>query len=261
MTNAFLVATSDPLAILHNDIAVLESHHLATLFRLLQTRPHCNVFARCDRETMKGVRKLIIEAVLSTDMARHFPMVTKAQVFAELNRETLTQAARGDADAHRRLRSSADDKLFVVGLFLHAADISNPARPKHLQDRWAEAVLREFFEQGDRERELGLPISPGFDRRTTTLAISQVNFSEFVRGGPADRPLSREETVVLCRCAWRGWPPITECSAPSQVVMPLYAALVQIFPVRFSLDRRSAAVAASRSHYSPALAWPPHPQA
>lgn len=166
-----------------------ESHHVSTLFRLFQTRPFTNVFGRCDRETMKGVRKLVVDAVLSTDMAKHFPMVTKAEVFAELNRETLTQAARGDADAHQRMRTNADDKVFVVGLFLHAADISNPARPKHIQDRWAEAVLKEFFDQGDKERDLGLPISPGFDRKTTTLPMSQINFSEFVRAlGPGTGP-------------------------------------------------------------------------
>lgn len=147
ITNAFLIATSDPLAVLYNDVAVLESHHVATLFRMFQTRPSTNVFARCDRETMKGVRKLVVEAVLSTDMARHFPMVTKAEVYAELNKDTIVQAARGDPEACARLRGSAEDRTFMMNLFLHCADISNPARPKAIQDRWAELVLKEFFDQ------------------------------------------------------------------------------------------------------------------
>lgn len=60
--------------------------------------------------------------------------------------------------------------------------MSNPSKPKRLQDKWAEGVLAEFFEQGDKEAALGLPISPGFDRRTTTLEMSQINFSEFIVG-------------------------------------------------------------------------------
>lgn len=100
----------------------------------------------------------------------------QAEVYAELNKETITLAARGDADAIARLRAggnSADSRQYVANLLLHCADVSNPTKPKRLQDRWAECVTAEFWEQGDREVALGLPVSPGFDRRTTSLAMSQ----------------------------------------------------------------------------------------
>lgn len=48
------------------------------------------------------------------------------------------------------------------------------------RSRWANRVLEEFFLQGDRERSQGLPVSPMMDRNTTLLAISQINFIEFV---------------------------------------------------------------------------------
>lgn len=41
-------------------------------------------------------------------------------------------------------------------------------------------MLAEFFSQGDKEREAGLPISPLCDRATTNRATSQINFVEFV---------------------------------------------------------------------------------
>ena len=41
-------------------------------------------------------------------------------------------------------------------------------------------MLDEFFQQGDLEAAQGLPVSPLMDRSTTSLAISQINFIEFV---------------------------------------------------------------------------------
>ena len=47
---------------------------------------------------------------------------------------------------------------------LHAADISNPAKPWAVSLKWTHCVLEEFFAQGDAEKERGLPVTPGFDR-------------------------------------------------------------------------------------------------
>lgn len=102
VTNAFLVATSDPIAILYNDSAVLENHHVASLFRLLMEKPQVNVLALCDKQTLKGVRKIMLEGVLNTDMSRHFKLVAQAELFADLNRETIDLASRGNEDARQK---------------------------------------------------------------------------------------------------------------------------------------------------------------
>lgn len=94
-----------------------------------------------------------------------------------------------------RLWDNPDDRLFAMSLLLHAADVSNPAKPLYIQEKWAASVLAEFFAQGDLEKALGLPVSPGFDRSVTSLAASQMNFAEYV-------------------------------------VLPLLGAIVSIFPVR-----------------------------
>lgn len=46
--------------------------------------------------------------------------------------------------------------------------------------RWSVRVLEEFFAQGDRERAAGLPVSPMMDRTSTSHALSQINFIEFI---------------------------------------------------------------------------------
>lgn len=46
--------------------------------------------------------------------------------------------------------------------------------------RWTTQLLEEFFRQGDKERELGLPFSPLCDRNNTLVAESQIGFIEFI---------------------------------------------------------------------------------
>jgi hypothetical protein len=45
---------------------------------------------------------------------------------------------------------------------------------------WTDRCLEEFFQQGDKEREMGVPISPNCDRNTTKRPDSQVGFIKFV---------------------------------------------------------------------------------
>jgi hypothetical protein len=40
--------------------------------------------------------------------------------------------------------------------------------------------FQEFFRQGDKEKELGLPISPLFDRAKQGVSKSQIGFFDFV---------------------------------------------------------------------------------
>ena len=56
------------------------------------------------------------------------------------------------------------------------ADISNPTKPWLICKRWTDLLFVEFFNQGDRERELGIDISFLMDRTTTNIAKAQDGF-------------------------------------------------------------------------------------
>jgi len=58
--------------------------------------------------------------------------------------------------------------------------LSNPAKPLPIAINWAERIVQEFFAQGDRERELGIPISPLCDRVKSDMVIGQSGFIKFV---------------------------------------------------------------------------------
>jgi hypothetical protein len=65
-----------------------------------------------------------------------------------------------------------------LNIFIHAADISNPTKPFGIYFQWAERVMSEFWLQGDRERELKLPISFLCDRNTVNINTAQLGFMD-----------------------------------------------------------------------------------
>ena len=71
VNNAFLVEKRDYLANIYHEDAVLESHSIATLFSILH-QSQFDLFSSLDNAQYKKVRKIIIGAILATDMARHF---------------------------------------------------------------------------------------------------------------------------------------------------------------------------------------------
>ena len=58
----------------------------------------------------------------------------------------------------------------MLKALVHAADVSNPTRPFDISKLWADAITKEFFLQGDREKEIGLEISYLCDRHTSNFA-------------------------------------------------------------------------------------------
>ena len=52
---------------------------------------------------------------------------------------------------------------------VHCADLSGPTKPLPLYCRWCDRIMEEFFQQGDKEKEVGLDISPMCDRNNSTI--------------------------------------------------------------------------------------------
>ncbi|KAH6572955.1 hypothetical protein BASA50_009123 [Batrachochytrium salamandrivorans] len=71
-------------------------------------------------------------------------------------------------------------KQIMLSAILHAADISNPARPFKLCKQWSDLVVQEFFNQGDLEQKHNLPRTPNMDRASTNQAQIQTAFTDFI---------------------------------------------------------------------------------
>jgi len=68
----------------------------------------------------------------------------------------------------------------LLELILHQSDISNPLKPFDVGKAWAWLVLEEFFAQGDKEKELGIPVGMLNDRNKINRYGSQHGFITFL---------------------------------------------------------------------------------
>ncbi|KAM7087016.1 cGMP-inhibited 3',5'-cyclic phosphodiesterase 3B [Molossus nigricans] len=169
-TNAFLVATNAPQAVLYNDRSVLENHHAASAWNLYLSSPEYNFLPNLDHVEFKRFRFLVIEAILATDLKKHFDFL------AEFN------AKANDVNSNGIEWSNENDRLLVCQVCIKLADINGPAKVRNLHLKWTEGIVNEFYEQGDEEANLGLPISPFMDRSSPQLAKLQESFITHIVG-------------------------------------------------------------------------------
>jgi len=67
----------DLQAILYNDRSVLENHHAASAFRLMQSDERFSWLVNLDYADFKRFRFIVIEAILATDLKRHFDLLSE----------------------------------------------------------------------------------------------------------------------------------------------------------------------------------------
>jgi hypothetical protein len=72
--------------------------------------------------------------------------------------------------------SKFDLQQEFMNYVLHFADIAHPAKPWDIELKWSELIFKEFFNQGDKEKALKLPVSFLCDRDTTSVPKSQIGF-------------------------------------------------------------------------------------
>ena len=161
LNNNYLIETNNEIAIRYNDYSILENMHISETFKLIHSNKSYNIFENFEKEKYKKMRKQMISCVLTTDMSNH----KKSLDFMNkcLNENNQIQE---------------DDKQNYMNLIVHSADISNPTKTFDIYYKWAELVVEEFYQQGDKEKELGLNCS--CDRNKISLYKSQLGFIDYV---------------------------------------------------------------------------------
>ncbi|XP_026194217.1 uncharacterized protein LOC34619255 [Cyclospora cayetanensis] len=163
LNNAFLVSTNQSLALVYNDNAVLENYHSYITFKTISAT------AGVDGGILKvrQEKKQVIELILATDMAQHFPILSSFR-------------ARIASPAFS-VSFNEEDRWMLAKLLIKTGDIGHSMLAWEQHYIWASRVNEEFCKQGDVEERLGLAISPLCDRRKAAeLPAAQCGFLEYI---------------------------------------------------------------------------------
>lgn len=141
-------------------------------------KPENNFTDSFSPEEYRLFRRRMIETILATDMAHH------GKDLNSLKSKIDTFDIREGKNVKRMIfeenvAKTYENQQAVLQMCIHCADLSNPAKIEPINTIWIDLVFKEFFNQGDEERKLGLPISLLCDRNTTNIPKSQIGFINF----------------------------------------------------------------------------------
>mmetsp|Transcript_23896 Transcript_23896/g.54438 ORF Transcript_23896/g.54438 Transcript_23896/m.54438 type:complete len:1030 (-) Transcript_23896:59-3148(-) len=162
-SNQFLTRTKHPMALRYNDSMVLENHHISSTFFVLLNMKQ-DPMQNLTEDQFKQIRRMMIRMVLATDIANHF---------TELS---LLKTKMNSKD----FPAKGQDKQLLMNMLLHAADVSNSARPFETFMKWVPRVMEEMFRQGDVERLRQIPISMYHDRLHPNTMRCQGSFMDVI---------------------------------------------------------------------------------
>jgi hypothetical protein len=140
--NPFQVAAQTNLAIAHNDQHVLEMHHAFLTFALLRD-PKLNFLSPAESsftpEDFRVFRRLVIQAILATDMVHHFELCSTIDKTEAINIE------------------KENEKQFLINIITHGSDLAAQTLPTRIACEWEKRVTEEFMLQADTEKAMGIP--------------------------------------------------------------------------------------------------------
>ena len=136
INNSFLTATRHEIAKKYNNISVLENFHSAVLISLIEKS---SLF---DDETLKNIKKIFIEGILSTDMANHKRNVTEFI-------EAMENYDAGNDVFRQRF----------INYILHSCDLGNQTLDFNIAVAWSLKITQEFNQQVASEELKGITIS------------------------------------------------------------------------------------------------------
>lgn len=154
----------------------MENYHVAEAFSLTKIKK-LNIFEKLKPELLKVLRKRTIECVLSTDMAFHTKIISqitsKIDYYSENgNGVPFIEFYSDEKNNSKKFDIQQEFMNFIV----HSADISHPAKTWDIELKWSNLIFKEFFNQGDLEKSMRMPISFLCNRETTNIPRSQVGF-------------------------------------------------------------------------------------
>jgi len=135
-----------------------------------------NIFEKLNVADFKTIRKRMISEILATDMANHGKVmsVIKARISDEIlsgNKNNIKFELLS-----KNPKTQFEEQQSLLDFFIHAADLAHNTKLFKISLQWVELLSNEFWLQGDKEKEMKLPVSFLCDRVGCNVPNSQVGF-------------------------------------------------------------------------------------
>nr|XP_040146205.1 cAMP-specific 3',5'-cyclic phosphodiesterase 4C [Ictidomys tridecemlineatus] len=174
VSNQFLINTSESGVLVCNESFIIPSHFTDEDLGTDSRGVSVGVASRGGKQgrwVLMLSPSLACPQVLATDMSKHMNLLADLKTMVETKKVTSLGVL---------LLDNYSDRIQVLQNLVHCADLSNPTKPLPLYRQWTDRIMAEFFQQGDRERESGLDISPMCDKHTASVEKSQVGFIDYI---------------------------------------------------------------------------------
>jgi hypothetical protein len=159
-TNAYEINSRSKLALLYNDVSVLEQYHCSTGFEILyKSELLDNGFSQNE---LNEIRRTIILSILGTDMEKHESTV---KLIDTLSRDMTI----------------VENQYNMAKVLIHCADLSNPTRKFIQSYEWCRRIKQELYRQGMKEDILGITSAQGMKvKDLRTIAGNEILFILFI---------------------------------------------------------------------------------
>ncbi|KAJ1348781.1 hypothetical protein KIN20_004173 [Parelaphostrongylus tenuis] len=163
-TNAFQLQSRTPLAQLYSsEGSVLERHHYAQTVQIL-LMPECNILDQLTRIQYQTVLSHIRDVILATDITVHLTKVGRIKAMVDEGYDPL----------------SRDHHYLFMCLLMTSSDLSDQSKDFRNSKAIAENIYREFFSQGDLEKQMGASPMEMMDRDRAAVPKIQLDFMDTV---------------------------------------------------------------------------------
>ena len=178
LTNNFHINASTDLALTYNDSSCLENYHCSFLFKILRKSEN-NILENLNVDNYKSIRKRMISQILATDMANHGQVMSLIRTKLKLYHEQF----ENEKDKSKTFillsgneKTKFDEQQILLNYLIHMADLGHNCKKYEISKKWIKLLCEEFWIQGDKEKNLKIPVSFLCDREKIDVPTSQVNF-------------------------------------------------------------------------------------
>jgi len=189
--SAFEISSKSSLAALYSSKgSVMERHHFAQTLALINTSG-CNVFQGMKPEDNKLALDYIYLIILATDLSRHLRITNQLEKLAEeiknknihehlSNARECQSLGKSMKNADQSVNNESHAETLMLSLLMTSSDLSDQTKDWSTTKNTAKNIYEEFFDQGDREKGMGLSPIPQMDRDLACVPQVQVGFMDHV---------------------------------------------------------------------------------